>query len=305
MSEHLRVASLYQSPTLTVRDVQCRPHGPECSCEEFSLRHEIVFPRSGLFVKHVRKQDVVADANHVLFFKTGESYRVSHPLPGGDDCTVFEFSPDVLSAASCDYDASVVDRPENVLRQTHVLSSARSVLLQQTIRALAMSYRMGYSHSVDALNVEELAMQLLSEVLKGAYGVRDRARKTARSETVRAHRSHVDATRAVLAKHMHERLTLDEIARAVHCSPFHLTRLFRRETGIPIHKYLNRLRLREAIERLGDGKEDLTELALDLGFTSHSHFSDTFRREFAVTPSRFRHSRNTQTVREMSKKLKA
>ena len=34
--------------------------------------------------------------------------------------------------------------------------------------------------------------------------------------------------------------------------------------------------------------DDLTELAMDLGFSSHSHFSARFRRAFGLTPSEFR-----------------
>jgi AraC-like DNA-binding protein len=40
-----------------------------------------------------------------------------------------------------------------------------------------------------------------------------------------------------------------------------------------------------ALERLDAGERDLTRLALDLGYSSHSHFTDAFRRSFGVTPS--------------------
>ena len=86
MSTHLHVVPLFKSRTVTVRDVRCRPHGPECGGEETTAIYEIVFPRSGLFVKHVGGREVVADANHILFFRRGEPYRVSHPVAGGDDC---------------------------------------------------------------------------------------------------------------------------------------------------------------------------------------------------------------------------
>ena len=49
---------------------------------------------------------------------------------------------------------------------------------------------------------------------------------------------------------------------------------------MPIHRYLNRLRLRTALEYLGDSMADLSDTALSLGFSSHSHFTESFRREF-------------------------
>ena len=57
---------------------------------------------------------------------------------------------------------------------------------------------------------------------------------------------------------------------------------------MPIHRYLTQLRLRSSLERLADGANDLTALALELGFSSHSHFTDAFRREFGHAPSRDR-----------------
>ena len=113
------------------------------------------------------------------------------------------------------------------------------------------------------------------------------------------------APKAVLTARSAERLPLADIARAVHCSPYHLSRLFRCQTGLPIHRYLNRLRLRRALERLAEGSPDLTELALAVGFSSHGHFSDAFRREFGHPPTHLRQRPAPDLLRHMSKNLKA
>jgi AraC family transcriptional regulator len=105
--------------------------------------------------------------------------------------------------------------------------------------------------------------------------------------TRRAHRDLVDATRVMLARRFRDKLSLSDIARAVFSSPFHLARVFRRKTGLSLHRQLTRLRLRDALEHLANGKPDLTGLALDLGFSSHAHFSHSFRHEFGSTPSEF------------------
>jgi AraC-like DNA-binding protein len=52
-----------------------------------------------------------------------------------------------------------------------------------------------------------------------------------------------------------------------------------------------------------EGAEDITGLALDLGFSSHSHFTDVFRREFGSTPSEIRKRSLGADLREMSKNL--
>ena len=109
----------------------------------------------------------------------------------------------------------------------------------------------------------------------------------------------------VLARHWRDPLSLDEIARMVHCSPFHLARVFRRETGLPIHQYRNQLRLRGALERMTDPRADLSGIALDVGFSSHSHLTSAFRAAFGVSPSQFRSTVPPRKLAQMSRNLKA
>ncbi|HEY0629889.1 MAG TPA: helix-turn-helix transcriptional regulator [Sphingomicrobium sp.] len=80
---------------------------------------------------------------------------------------------------------------------------------------------------------------------------------------------------------------LTEIAQQVGCSPVYLTQLFRAHEGIPLHQYRLRLRLGRALLALRRC-DDITGLGLDLGFSSHSHFTATFSRAFGMTPSAYR-----------------
>ena len=141
--------------------------------------------------------------------------------------------------------------------------------------------------SSEPLAVEEACAALLAESVANARC--PSGTKPRRSATRRAHRELVAATQIVLARRWREKLTLDQLARAVFSSPFHLARVFRRETGLGLHQYQTNLRLRHALERLAeDVAADLTMLALELGFSSHAHFTAAFRRAFQVAPSRSR-----------------
>ena len=91
----------------------------------------------------------------------------------------------------------------------------------------------------------------------------------------------------VLHERLTDRLRLTEIAQEVGASPAYLTDLFTRTEGIPLHQYLTRLRVARALIELPHA-DDITALALELGFSSHSHFTYTFRRELGCTPSEFR-----------------
>ena len=101
----------------------------------------------------------------------------------------------------------------------------------------------------------------------------------------------VDRTLALLATHFREPLLLEDVALAVGCSKFHLARVFRRQTNCTLHQWILRLRLEAAWVALHGGRSaDLTDLALELGFSSHSHFTKAFRERYGMPPSRVRDS---------------
>jgi AraC-like DNA-binding protein len=71
---------------------------------------------------------------------------------------------------------------------------------------------------------------------------------------------------------------------------------------VPIHRYLNRLRLREAMETMAEREVDLSDLALGLGFSSHSHFTAAFRKELGIPPrgmKKLKAARMTEMVRAL------
>jgi AraC-like DNA-binding protein len=82
---------------------------------------------------------------------------------------------------------------------------------------------------------------------------------------------------------------LAEIGGAVGVSPVYLTQVFRQVEGLPLYRYQLRLRLARALDLLHDCS-DLTGLALDLGFSSYSHFSTAFKRAYGLTPMAFKRS---------------
>jgi AraC-like DNA-binding protein len=79
-----------------------------------------------------------------------------------------------------------------------------------------------------------------------------------------------------------------QLARAVGSSPFHLARAFKRTMGVTIHQHRLALRLHASLAMLRDTHDDISSIALDLGFGDHSHFTVAFRRRFGITPSRYR-----------------
>jgi AraC family transcriptional regulator len=98
-------------------------------------------------------------------------------------------------------------------------------------------------------------------------------------------RERVDRVVVILRRNLAEPPTLEEIGREVGCSPFYLSRTFSRETGITIPQYLRKLRMERAAELLKSGKYNVTEAAMEVGYSSLSHFSQAFCQTMGCCPA--------------------
>ena len=84
------------------------------------------------------------------------------------------------------------------------------------------------------------------------------------------------------------RIRLADVGQALGVSPVYVTDVFRQVEGTPFYRYALRQRLERAVRLLPGYRGDLSALALELDFASHSHFTTAFRRAFGCTPAVFR-----------------
>jgi len=89
---------------------------------------------------------------------------------------------------------------------------------------------------------------------------------------------------ALLRRNLAEPPNLAQIGRQVGSSPFHLSRTFSREMGMTIPQYTRKLRMERAAELLREGKCNVTEAALEVGYSSLSHFSQAFCQTMGCCP---------------------
>ena len=273
---------LHESPIVSVHDYCCHIARGGPGAEEESDANNIVLMRHGAFSRHFGRRTVTADVNQAVFFSRDSTYRVSHPSDCGDRGTVFTVSPRVLNDIVRELEPSVDEHPDQPFRFFTGPCDSRVFWRH---RELVQRLESAETNPLEPLWADVTALQLVADVLESAFEQRG-VRKPKRQGTDADHVERTEAVKAYLAARMSERITLDDVARTVHVSPFHLARIFQQQTGVPVHRYLTQLRLRASLERLADG--DLTAVALELGFSSHSHFTDAFRREFGHSPSEMR-----------------
>jgi AraC-like DNA-binding protein len=91
-------------------------------------------------------------------------------------------------------------------------------------------------------------------------------------------------------------LTIDEVAREAAISPFHFIRLFHALFGETPHQFRIRSQIERAKELLAVGDSSVTEVCMDVGFSSLGSFSDLFARRVGTPPSAYRRNVRSMVV---------
>ena len=297
--ELITFRTLYDSPMIGVRDYVCRDTSCSLSSEEHSDVNSIVLMRHGAFSKHFGKHRITADVNLATFFSKDSVYRISHPVDHGDRGTTFTVRPSILTDIVRELDPAVDDHPDEPF--PFLNGPCRGEIFwrhREYVRRLESQD----AEPLEPLWADVTGLQLIADVLDDAFEQHG-AKPKRRASTLEDHADRTEAAKTYLASRIADPVTLDDVAAAVHSSPFNFARIFQQQTGLPVHRYLTLLRLRAALELIADPYIDLTTVALDLGFSSHSHFTDVFRREFGKTPSDLRKKVSDKRLREMSKDL--
>jgi AraC-like DNA-binding protein len=208
-----------------------------------------------------------------LFFNANDAYRVSHPVAGGDACLTLTMSELLLHELA----------PRDLLRHGDRLAfRLQRLRIDPRAQVLVALLRHSLQENIaEPLEAESLALTLVHRSL-GA--------RTAHSAGATVGRQRlVDRVKLVLMNDLARRWTLAEIGAELRCSPVYLTQVFQQVEGVPLYRYQLRLRLARALDLVAQ-YHDLTALSLELGFSSHSHFSAAFREAYGRSPSEFRQS---------------
>ncbi|HSE65873.1 MAG TPA: AraC family transcriptional regulator, partial [Gemmatimonadales bacterium] len=217
--------------------------------------------------------DAVAEANQVVLFNAMESYRVSHPVEGGDACLSISIGPELLGELAPRDQLREGDPP--AFRRLHLRIDPRAQVLVALLRHGLLR------HAAEPLEGETLAFTLMRRALG------ERTSHATRGSFGR--QKLVDRTKLVLSSDVARRWTLAEIAAEVGVSPVYLTQVFAQVEAVPLYRYHLRLRLARALDLLGQ-YDNLSALSIDLGFSSHSHFTAAFRQAYGRTPAEFQQS---------------
>jgi len=269
---------LFDSPDLWFAALTCPRDDDEWGEHNVTTHPIVALPLSPVWQVHDGGPRTLMTPNSAVFHHDGGEYHRERFLDRSYRCLFFFPSERLVRriVAEADERAAGADAFRFPLRTVPV--GGRILTMA---RRLAGGLASGGGRDGDA----ERVFEVLRLTVLSAFPSR-RPRPGTRPSTIRARTELVEGAKAMMASRFGDPMPLEEIAGALHVSPYHLARVFRAETGYSVHGYLTNLRVREGLVRLADGAgSDIAALGADLGFSSHSHFTAAFRGAMGVVPS--------------------
>jgi AraC-like DNA-binding protein len=280
-------ATLFEGDNLQIGQFEARPVSDACGDVEWQGSNVVVLPVSGVFSKHdAPGRHVIGTPSHAVFVAAATPYRISFPGAVGDRALTLRFGH-ALAADQLDSNSEGI--------ASHGLLPPGAMLLRNLL------WKRLESAEADEFEAEALGLDLLDISLRSMRTGSTTAQRSAQVRRMRA----IERVKEAVSLAPADSWSLAKLAKVANLSPFHLCHVFRQMVGTSIYDYVLQERLARTLDVIVDGGHDLTAIALDAGFASHSHFTARFRRFFGCTPTALRRVATTEHIAEFRKIMTA
>lgn len=97
-----------------------------------------------------------------------------------------------------------------------------------------------------------------------------------------------------IRSHYAEKITADAIAEELGVSADYLNRLFKRETGTTVHRYLNRYRIAQACLKILGTENKIYTIAEQCGYSDYKYFFEVFTKMTGIAPTYYKKVRQSE-----------
>jgi AraC-like DNA-binding protein len=262
-----------------VSDSEFRADNGACLLEDRHEYFSIAAIIEGSFRYRSTHGSAILTPGALLLGNAGDPFECTYEHTLGDRCISFYYTPDFFEhvaktlpiAGRFDFGAHRIPPTSAMIALTAAVEAE--------------------SASGDALQVEEVALQLAGGVLSLLNG----AKQSGRQPSGRDEKRIMDALHLIEARYS-EPLSIAELAGETCMSSYHFLRVFRDVVGVTPYQFLVRTRLRHAAIGLATTDRPISAIALDNGFGDLSTFITTFRRVFGLAPREYRTAGATRRI---------
>ena len=221
--------------------------------------------------KYLLEQDdlllINSNCGHSIFLRALDSLVLVCEVPA-------DFFREKLAAELSTLQIDCVSSSAN--KEDALFSRLRFFLVQSFFNALIET------PAVQSLSLQYMSL-LLSELML-FFPTRVTAQKPGKGKEQEALQRAMDYIEA----NFEQKLTLEQVASHVQYNRTYLSTLFKKSTGILFNDYITRVRLRHALEALGEQDRSIVDIALDYGFTDAKAFSSSMKKYCGQTPQEYR-----------------
>ncbi len=227
----------------------------------------IVFPKNCIWIQYRGKDPFIADSSLINLYNKQQEYKRFVLNPRGDYCHWIELSNELLH--------TIHHKEKGDIFSTQNLTcDLKTYLLQAQLFNAFIS-----NHEVEPLELEEIVITIINNI---SNSMNSRKEKLF-SKPV--HKKLTERVKSCIHSDLSQNKSLTDIAVEVYSPPYHISRIFKQTTGIGVHQFRNQIRLKSIYNKIQKGQDDLATMALEHGFSSHSHLSYCFKKYFGFTPS--------------------
>jgi AraC family transcriptional regulator len=272
--------TLFECENLNIGVFEARPASDACGEVERQSSHVVVLPVSGVFSRHdAPGRHVTGTPSHAVLVTADTPYRISYPGAIGDRALTLRFDHAV---------DELHDGHGGAETASHGLLPANAIILRNLLWTRLQRAQ------ADGFAAEALGLDLLDVSLAAMRTGDAPIRRSAQIRWMRA----LARVKEAVAVAPADAWTVAKLAKLANLSPFYLCHVFRQTVGTSVYDYVVHEPLARSLDAVLDGG-DLTAIALDAGFSSHSHFTARFRRFFGCTPTALRRAAQVNELRKI------
>jgi len=259
----------------------------------------IAFHRTSVKMQIGAWRPEVATPNHVSFYNVGDSYLREAVGSEGDDCDWLAVSPTLLRDIRSELGDPDAGTDGDRFPRPFAPMRPQAFFAQRKLFSVVANP----NTPMDSMRLEEAVTGLIGTIMSDAMDFWDHTGKARRRPRPVCHKRRmqiIEEAKSLLAREYWTDLSLADLGRQLHCSAAHLSRMFHAATGFKLCDYRQELRLRKGLFLLEESGLEIGDIAVQVGFASHSHFTSAFHRRFGINPSEFLKWKSGKLIRAMA-----